>query len=100
MATVTRGGTAIGRPRTRKHSDLFQFIAHLAERRHVAIEDVAAAAGLARDTIYKIKDPRVSTLKSLSKALGVPLGTLASKVAAVQDGEDPAATARPNPRCR
>jgi transcriptional regulator with XRE-family HTH domain len=100
MATVARGRTTLGRPRTRQHSDLFRFISSLAERRHVAIEDVATAAGLSAGTIYKIKDPRVSTLKSLSKALGVPLGTLASKVAAVQDGADPTKQSRPNPRCR
>jgi DNA-binding Xre family transcriptional regulator len=56
----------------------------LAARRGITIKELAASAGIARDTFYKIHDPKLSILKGLADALGIPVSRLASRVAAVE----------------
>ena len=89
MATVTHQRHAGGRPRTREHSPLFRLVEAMAERRGLTLDQVAEAAGLSVATVYKMRDPRVSTLKGLAVALRVPLGTLAAKVAAHENAGPP-----------
>ena len=65
-----------GRPRTREPSALFLRVEALARQRGMHIDDLAAAAGITRQGIYQLKDPRVSTARAIADALGVTLDRL------------------------
>jgi transcriptional regulator with XRE-family HTH domain len=86
MSTGTRH--AGGRPRTRNHSPLFQFVESMADRRGLTLDQVADAAGVSVATVYKMRDPRVSTLKGLSAALRIPIAKLAEKCPAAQPAKE------------
>ena len=87
MATVTHQRHAGGRPRTRKHSPLFRLVEAMAERRGLTLDQVAEAAGVSVNTLYRINDPRVSKLSAIAAALGEPVGRMAKKAAACAASE-------------
>lgn len=87
MATVTRGRCSNGRPRTTERSHAFKIVDGLAARRGMSIQTLASAAGINRDTLYKLRDPKVSTVGTLAAALGMKTGKLAELLADVEEGE-------------
>jgi DNA-binding phage protein len=84
MATVTRRGAAIGRPRTAERSPAFHLVDDLASKRGMGIEALAGAAGIHSTTLYALRDPRLSTIAKLATALGMKAGRLAELLAAVE----------------
>lgn len=89
MATVTHQRHKGGRPRTAERSPVFHLIDGLRARRGLTILEVAGAAGICRDTIYTLRDPRVSTVRKLAAALGMPVSKLAASVAKVESESSP-----------
>lgn len=87
MATVTRGRCSNGRRRTAERSPAFYLVDKLAAKRHMSISTLSEAAGIDRNTIYKLSDPRVSTVRKIATALGTRAGRLAELIAAVE-GDD------------
>jgi transcriptional regulator with XRE-family HTH domain len=65
-----------GRPRTRQPSDLYVRVELLAKRRGLRLEDLAEAAGVGLSTLYRLHDPRVSTVKAIADTLGVTIDRL------------------------
>lgn len=84
MATVTRSGAVIGRPRKTERSPAFYLVDELASKRGKTIEALAADAGIHSTTLYAIRDPRLSTISKLADALGMKPGKLAELLAAVE----------------
>ena len=84
MATVTRGRSSNGRPRTTERSPAFYLVDELAQRRGLSIATLSVLAGIDRDTLYKIRDPKVSTTRKIADALGMKTGKLAELLAAVE----------------
>jgi len=75
-----------GRPRTKERSPLFFRVEALAKRKGLHIDELAAAAGITRQGIYQLNDPKVSTARAIAEALGVTLDRLTQ--------EEPAAKPR------
>lgn len=67
-----------GRPRIHEPSELYVRVEALAKRRGLHLDDLAAAAGIGRSTLYRLHDPRASTLKAIASALGVTIDRLLS----------------------
>lgn len=67
-----------GRPRTREPSELYVRVESLAKRRGLRLDDLAAAAGIGRSTLYRLHDPRVSTVQAIAGALGITVDRLLS----------------------
>lgn len=84
MATVTRGRNPNGRPRTTERSPAFYLVDELAAKRGMSIATLSEVAGIDRDTLYKIRDPKVSTTAKIAAALGMKTGKLAELLAAVE----------------
>jgi DNA-binding phage protein len=84
MATVARGRSANGRPRTTERSPAFYLVDELAAKRGMSIATLSEVAGIDRDTLYKIRDPKVSTAAKIAAALGMKTGKLAELLAAVE----------------
>jgi DNA-binding phage protein len=97
MATATRRKTE---HEPTERSPVFHLIDGLRARRRMSITAVAKAAGLSRDTLYAISNPRISTVRKLADALGMPVSRLASKVSEVESVAESAKPASPKPRCR
>jgi len=83
MATVTERHAG-GRPPEKQRTRAFYLLKGMAERRGMDLRGLASAAGLDLSGVYKIRDPKLSTLKGIAEAPGIPLGRLASRVAAVE----------------
>jgi DNA-binding phage protein len=84
MATVTRSGAMLGRPRTTQRSAAFYLVDDLASKRGMTIDALAAAAGIHSTTLYALRDPRLSTISKLAAAMGMKAGKLAELLAAVE----------------
>jgi DNA-binding phage protein len=84
MATVTRGRNPNGRPRTIERSPAFYLVDDLASKRGMSIAALSQVAGIDRDTLYKLRDPKVSTTGKIAAALGMKTGKLAELLAAVE----------------
>ncbi len=65
-----------GRPRVNEPSDLYVRVEALAKRRGLHLDDLAAAAGIGRSTLYRLHDPRVSTVQAIASALGITIDRL------------------------
>lgn len=76
MATVGQSRHPGGRPRTREPSELYVRVESLAKRRGLRLEDLAEAAGIGLSTLYRLHDPRVSTVKAIADTLGVTIDRL------------------------
>ena len=100
MATVTRGRNPNGRRRTTERSPAFYLVDKLAAKRGMSIAALSELAGIDRDTLYKLRDPKVSTTRKIAVALCMRTGKLAELLDAVEDGEDAPKPARPNQKCR
>lgn len=84
MATATRGRNPNGRPRTTERSPAFYLVDKLATKRGMSIKALSEVAGIDRDTLYKLRDPRISTTRKIADALGMKPGKLADLLAAVE----------------
>lgn len=81
MATVSERHAG-GRPRTLKRCALGEKIERLATAKGLHMDELAKKVGIATPSLYRIltgeiSSPRLSTFKSLAKALGVTLEKLA-----------------------
>lgn len=65
-----------GRPRLNPPSALFVRIEAMAKRRGMHLDELAERAGVTRQCIYQLNDPKVSTAKALADALGVTIDRL------------------------
>lgn len=65
-----------GRPRLHDLSPLARRVERMAGQRGMKLPALADAAGLHPTFIYKLHDPRLSTLRRLADALGVTVGRL------------------------
>ena len=84
MATVTRSGAVVGRPRTTERSPAFYVVDDLASKRGMSITTLSDMAGIDRNTLYKLSDPRLSTIRKMADALGMKTGKLSELLAAVE----------------
>jgi lambda repressor-like predicted transcriptional regulator len=84
MATVTPGRSTNGRPRTTERSPAFYLVDELAAKRGMSIATLSEVAGIDRNTLYKLSDPRMSTARKIADALGMKTGRLAELLAAVE----------------
>lgn len=76
MATAREKRHPGGRPRKHEPSYLYLRVESLAKRRGMHLDDLAAAAGVGVSTLYRLHDPRVSTVQAIASALGVTMDRL------------------------
>lgn len=81
MATASEKRHAGGRPREIRRCELGKKIERLAATRGLHIDEVAASAGIANATLYRIltggiASPRLATIQAIAAALGVKLEKL------------------------
>lgn len=67
--------------KTMKHRDLGPTIARARAARHLRRDSLAAKAGVSKEIIQKLEygssdNPRLSTIRKIAKALGMPLADL------------------------
>ena len=86
MATVTRGRSTNGRPRTTERSPAFYLVDELAQKRGLSLATLSEAAALDRSTLYTLRDPRLSTIRKISAALGMKTSKLAELITSVECG--------------
>ncbi len=79
MATVSERHPG-GRPPKHKRSAMFLRVKEMARRKGLHLDELASRSGLSDTAFYKLKDPRLSTLRKLSNALGVTIDKLTRDV--------------------
>jgi len=59
---------------------MFLRVKEMARRKGLHLDELASRSGLSDTAFYKLKDPRLSTLRKLSNALGVTIDKLTRDV--------------------
>lgn len=65
-----------GRPRVHDMPPLAELVRKLAARRGLHLDELAERAGIGIATLYRLQDPRISTLTAIADVLDVPVSRL------------------------